>query len=78
MQRQKRPQQLVNLQVRVQASNETFPGIEVADVLEEFAKHMRVRAYSDDPMPSKGAFYWTPLDGGVEYELTGIDNDGTN
>lgn len=65
--------QLVNLQVRVRASDGIFPGLELADILVKFAADVRRKSYSAT-LESTGTFL--DMKGGVVWKQG--DDDGTS
>jgi len=65
MQKQRKLQQRINLVVTVRASDDTFPGLELADILEGYARFVRKSTYTGELDPS-GTFL--DMTGGVLWD----------
>jgi len=65
MQKQRRLQQRINLIVTVRASDDTFPGLELADILERYARFVRKSTYTGALDPN-GTFL--DMTGGVLWD----------
>jgi hypothetical protein len=68
MQKQRKPQQQVRLTVVVQASSGVFPGVELAELLEKFARFVRKSTYTGE-LELQGSFL--DMSGGVVWEHEG-------
>ncbi len=65
MQKQRKPQQRVKLVATVQASSGVFPGLELADLLEGYARFVRQSTYTGE-LDVQGTFL--NMKGGVVWE----------
>lgn len=65
MQKQRKPQQRVKLVATVQASSGVFPGLELADLLEGYARFVRQSTYTGE-LDVLGTFL--NMKGGVTWE----------
>lgn len=74
MSRQRKPQQKLSLQAVVQANSGTFPGIELAELLEKFARFVRKSTYTGE-LEVTGTFL--DASGGVVWDHEG-NADGTS
>jgi hypothetical protein len=68
MQQQRKPQQRLKLVATVQASNGPFPGVELAELLEKFARFVRKSTYTGE-LELSGTFL--DMSGGVVWDHDG-------
>jgi hypothetical protein len=68
MQKQRKPQQRLKLVATVQASDGTFPGVELAELLEKFARFVRKSTYTGE-LELSGTFL--DMSGGVVWDHDG-------
>jgi len=66
MQKQRKLQQQINLVVTVKASDDTFPGLELAQILERYARFVRKSTYTGE-LNSDGTFL--DMSGGVLWDI---------
>ena len=74
MSNQRKPQQRLKLVATVPASSGTFPGVELAELLEKFARFVRKSTYTGE-LEMTGTFL--DMSGGVVWDHEG-NADGTS